>query len=346
MTRSSLQHNRMRFHLRGLVSLFLLLLLLANCECSRALPWPWAYNDDIVPGADDAGHCKYGSVLEGLYNDGSADTGIRETRYVDCPSTCSSEGEIYCHDGRLYNMAGTGRTSCWDTCLGPYGGIARCRKGCRKDCHDRITVFSLEQKEDSPLKIQQSLCEEHRQKYPYERCSTDEECSPGLSKVDDTTHNVTNYYLRCDPAQKRCVERPPTEVKDFNQICGQELDGMYKPFLDATLYNYVAVRTKHCSKGYCYAWSNRNEGTTPCLYQGCTTPCVNHEDCPQNARCIQIDYVPEHDRLRTTTAVSTSKAFVCMPGYYLPYKLKQGKDLYTYSQKFSIPCVFPKGIQP
>ncbi|MCK6512510.1 hypothetical protein L6R29_21485 [Myxococcota bacterium] len=194
------------------------------------------------------------------------------------------------------------------------------------------------------MKIVQSACEEHRQKYPYERCSTDEECSPGLSKVDDTTHNVTNYYLRCDPAQKRCVERPPTEVHDFNQVCGQELDGMYKPFVDAAFATYVAVRAKHCSKGYCYVWANDLKGKTPCLYQGCTTPCVNHEDCPQNARCVEINSVPDDlEKLRTTTAVSKSKAFVCMPGYYLPYKLKFGYDLLTYAEKFSVPCVPPKG---
>lgn len=316
-----------------------MLLLLANCECSRALPWPWAYNDDIVPGTNDAGHCKYGSVLESFYPDGGAG---RETSW-DCYKTCAPNGELYCYDGSIYEWGFGGAVLCSDLCLTPYISI-QCQKGCRRDCHDRINVFPLEQKEDNSLKIAQSLCEEHRQKYPYERCSTDEECSPGLSKVDDTTHNVTNYYLRCDPAQKRCVERPPTEVHDFNQVCGQELDGMYKPFVDAAFATYVAVRAKHCSKGYCYVWANDLKGKTPCLYQGCTTPCVNHEDCPQNARCVEINSVPDDlEKLRTTTAVSKSKAFVCMPGYYLPYKLKFGYDLLTYAEKFSVPCVPPKG---
>ncbi|MCP5470438.1 MAG: hypothetical protein H7A36_08055, partial [Chlamydiales bacterium] len=141
--------------------------------------------------------------------------------------------------------------------------------------------------------VLKSACEERREKYPYERCKDDSDCQPGLSVVNETTHQVTNHYLRCDPEQKRCIERAPTELKDFNQLCGQEITDAYKLFmkypLHGSFHKYLVTKTSSCSAGYCYLWANHAAyEESACMYQGCTKTCLHHEDCPQGSRCLEM----------------------------------------------------------
>jgi hypothetical protein len=205
---------------------------------------------------------------DGMGPDAWMDAGVDAYCHWDC------FGHTECRNGQVTQWAHTPVPVPCDLWTGqcPIQGTLMCSQGCRVEGVDVQQPFFTNLA---------ALCRESPARAAGDPCENDSDCLPTPATVN-ADGTVTNYYLRCDFPNRRCVVTPEPSVSGWLGAC---------PSVDLTSFRGTGRHgsaESACPGGYCLF---ADDTTAGCVRQGCSAGCTGDQDCPLGAICSdQLDY--------------------------------------------------------